>query len=164
MEIRGKVHLLGDNIHTDAIIPTRYLLTMDPKELGKHCLDGLEPGWTQKVNTGDIIVAGSNFGCGSSREHAPLAIKGVGIASVIAKSFARIFFRNAFNIGLPLLEIADDVIIGDGDELFLDVQKGAIKNLTQNNTTTCEPIPAFMLDMINEGGLVGYVKKKLNSI
>jgi len=163
MEIKGKTHLLGDNIDTDAIIPARYMLTMDEKELGKHCLDGLEPGWIEKISAGDIIVAGHNFGCGSSREHAPVAIKGAGIAAVIAKSFARIFFRNAFNIGLPLMEIADDVQIRDKDELSLDVQKGEIKNLTKNEAITCSPIPPFMLDMINQGGLVGYVKNILNS-
>ena len=164
MKIKGKAHLLGNNIDTDAIIPARYMLTMDEKELGKHCLDGLKPGWADKVSAGDIIVAGRNFGCGSSREHAPVAIKGTGIAAVIAKSFARIFFRNAFNIRLPLMEISEDVQIRDKDELFLDIQKGEIKNLTQNEAINCSPIPPYMLDIVKRGGLVDYVKSRLNSI
>ena len=132
MEIRGKVHKVGAHIDTDAIIPARYLVTTDPEELGKHCMAGMDPNWIQGVSKGDIIVAGPNFGCGSSREHAPLAILGAGIPVVVAHSFARIFYRNAFNMGLPLIEVGDLVEnIDEGDELSIDLVKGGDEELDQ---------------------------------
>lgn len=160
--LRGKAHKFGDNIDTDVIIPARYLVTTDPQELAKHCMEPIAPNFPQRAKPGDIIVAGENFGCGSSREHAPLAIKGLGISCVIAKSFARIFYRNAFNIGLPVLECPEAVDeINDGDELEVNIETGEIRNLTTGKTYQAMPIPPFMREILNAGGLINYVRKKL---
>lgn len=154
----------GDNIDTDLIIPARYLNTSDPQELAKHCLEDADPNFAANVRSGEIIVGGKNFGCGSSREHAPLAIKAAGVSCVIAASFARIFFRNALNIGLPILEspeAAED--INNGDELEIDFNKGEIINLSKNKVYSTTPFPEFMQQLIACGGLIEYVKHKLNS-
>jgi 3-isopropylmalate/(R)-2-methylmalate dehydratase small subunit len=162
MIYKGKTHTVGDHIDTDAIIPARFLVTADTAELGKNCFEGLEEGWVKRVTKGDILVAGENFGCGSSREHAPLAIIGAGIPVVLAKSYARIFYRNAFNMGLMLLELGDDIArIKEGDELEIDVAAGKIKNLSSGETIGFNPVPQFMMDMLSGGGLVEYVKRKV---
>lgn len=156
--IKGKVHKLGDNVNTDEIIPARYLNTTDPVELGRHCMETVDPEFSKKIQRGDLIVAGKNFGCGSSREHAPVAIKGCGVSCVIAQGFARIFFRNALNIGLAILEskeAAED--IQQGDELEVDIKAGQIKNITRNKTYQSMPFPKFMQDIINAGGLLKYL-------
>ena len=161
---KGKAHKVGANIDTDAIIPARFLVTTDPMELGQNCMEGLEPGWIARVSEGDIMVGGPNFGCGSSREHAPIAILGAGIPVVIAHSFARIFYRNGFNMGLILLEIGDDVDkINDGDTLSVDPVAGVIVNETSGARIETLPVPPFMQEILDAGGLVGYVKKKLAS-
>jgi len=160
MIIKGKVHKLGDDINTDDIIAAKYLVSSDAEELGRHCLDNIRPDFVSKVKAGDIIVAGKNFGCGSSREHAPLAIKGCGIAAVVARSFAGIFFRNAINIGLPFLELDKAEEISDGDLLEIDLANGIIKNLTQGKTYKTSPFPAFLQEIVEEGGLMKYIKKK----
>lgn len=162
MNYKGKVHKVGDHIDTDAIIPARFLVTADAEKLGANCMAGLEPDWVKRVNKGDIMVAGRNFGCGSSREHAPIAILGAGIPVVVGHSFARIFYRNAFNMGLLLLEVGDQVNrIDDGDELDIDAANGIIHNLTKNTDIACQPIPDSMKAILEAGGLVGYVKKRL---
>ncbi|WP_300162781.1 3-isopropylmalate dehydratase small subunit [Solidesulfovibrio sp.] len=159
---QGKAHKVGAHIDTDAIIPARFLVTTDVAELGANCMEGLEPGWIKRVKKGDIMVAGENFGCGSSREHAPVALLGAGIPVVIAHSFARIFYRNSFNMGLILLEIGDDVgKIGDGDELKIDADSGVIEDLTTGQKIQCKPVPAFMKGILDAGGLVPYVKERL---
>ncbi len=158
MLIKGKVHKLGDDINTDDIISAKYLVSTDAKELGRHCLESLKPDFAGKVNPGDIIIAGKNFGCGSSREHAPLAIKGCGIHAVIAKSFAAIFFRNAINIGLPFLESEEVDKINDGDLLEIDLSSGTIKNLTKNETYQTQPFPNFLQDIVKEGGLMNWIR------
>ena len=160
MIIKGKVHKFGDNINTDDIIPAKYLVYTAAKELGKHCLEGVRPNFVSKVNPGDIIVAGKNFGCGSSREHAPLAIKGCGVAAVVAKSFAAIFFRNAINIGLPFLELKEADKINDGDALEIDVARGIIKNLTRKENYKIETFPQFLQEIIEQGGLMNWMKAK----
>ncbi len=158
----GKAQKVGAHIDTDAIIPARFLVTTDQAELGANCMEGLEPGWVKRVVKGDIMVAGENFGCGSSREHAPVAILGAGIPVVIAHSFARIFYRNGFNMGLVLLEIGDDVAkINDGDKLSVDADTGIIKDLTTGATIQCKPVPPFMKGILDKGGLVSYVKDRL---
>ncbi len=160
--LRGRAHKFGDNIDTDIIIPARYLVTTDPAELAKHCMEAIAPDFPQRVQRGDIIVAGENFGCGSSREHAPLAIKGLGISCVIAKSFARIFYRNAFNIGLPVLECPQAVEdIREGDELEVNLETGTIHNRTTGKTYQAMPIPPFMRQILEAGGLISYVQRKL---
>lgn len=162
MKYRGKVHKVGDHIDTDAIIPATYLVTTDPDELGRKCFEGLEQGWVSRVNRGDILVGGKNFGCGSSREHAPIAILGAGIPVVIAHSFARIFYRNGFNMGLVLLEIGDDAgRISDGQELEVDAKAGEIKNLTTGEVITSLPVPEFMAEILDKGGLVNYVRERV---
>jgi 3-isopropylmalate/(R)-2-methylmalate dehydratase small subunit len=158
----GKAHKGGEHIDTDAIIPAPFLVSTDPLELGKNCMAGLTPGWVKRVKAGDIIVAGENFGCGSSREHAPLAILGAGIPVVVAASFARIFYRNGFNMGLTLLEVGDQVArIKDGDELSVDTGRGVIKNLTSGEEIVCQPVPHSMQAILDAGGLVNYVKARL---
>lgn len=164
MEIQGKVFKYGDNIDTDVIIPARYLNTSDPNELAKHCMKDIDESFAKNVRKEDFIVAENNFGCGSSREHAPIAIKTSGISCVIANNFARIFYRNAFNIGLPILESEEATKnIDYGDQISVDLSKGIIKNLTKNQTYYAQPIPEFMQEMIKVGGLVNNVKEKLNS-
>jgi 3-isopropylmalate/(R)-2-methylmalate dehydratase small subunit len=163
MMIKGKAHKLGDHINTDDIISAKYLVSSDAKELGKHCLESIRPDFISKVNPGDIMVAGKNFGCGSSREHAPLAIKGCGIHAVIAKSFAAIFFRNAINIGLPFLEMAEADKINEGDLLEIDLSSGIIKNTTRNETYRTQPFPPFLQEIVEQQGLMNWVKNKKRS-
>jgi 3-isopropylmalate/(R)-2-methylmalate dehydratase small subunit len=162
LKFKGKAHKFGANVDTDAIIPARYLNVSEPDELAKYCMEGIDPEFIKKIQPGDIIVADSNFGCGSSREHAPVAIKAAGISCVIARSFARIFFRNAINIGLPLLECGEAVDETDaGDVLEVDLAAGKITNVTKNKTFVAESYPDFMMGIINAGGLVEYTKNKL---
>lgn len=161
MEVRGEVFKYGDNVDTDVIIPARYLNTSDPKELAKHCMEDIDSDFVSKVKAGDIIVAKKNFGCGSSREHAPLAIKESGISCVIASTFARIFYRNAINIGLPIMECEEAVKnIDDGDSLEVNFTTGVIKNITKEQEYQAEPFPEFILKIINANGLIGYIKNK----
>ena len=160
----GTVHKLGDHIDTDAIIPARFLVTTDTAELGSHCMEGLEANWVNRVNTGDFIVAGRNFGCGSSREHAPLAILGAGIPVVIAHSFARIFYRNSFNMGLLPIELGDNVAdIATGDTLTIDLDQGMIHNARTGADLPFPALPPAMLELLRGGGLIGYVQKKLHA-
>jgi len=161
MIFKGKAWKFGDDIDTDAIIPARYLNTKDEKELAKHCMEDADPEFVKKMRPGDIIVAGKNFGCGSSREHAPISIKASGISCVIAISFARIFYRNAFNMGLTIIESTDAAEgINDGDEIEVDTDRGIIKNLTTDTTYQTNPIPPFMQELINAGGLIPFVLNK----
>ena len=164
MVIKGRVHKFGDDINTDGIIPAKYLVTTDEKELARHCLENISPDFARKVQPGDIIVAGKNFGCGSSREHAPLAIKGSGIAAVLARSFAGIFFRNAINIGLPFLELPDTDKISEGDWLEINLNSGIIKNLTSGHTYKSEPFPEFLQGIIRHGGLLPWIKAVKESL
>ena len=160
--LEGKVHKYGANVNTDAIIPARYLNISEPAELAKHCMEDIDAEFVSKRQPGDIIMATTNFGCGSSREHAPLAIKAAGISCVIAKSFARIFFRNAINIGLPLLECSEAVDnTKAGDILEVDLSSGRIKNLTNGMVFTAKPYPDFMAELISAGGLIEYTRKRL---
>lgn len=160
MVFKGKVFKFGDNIDTDAIIPARYLNDSNDENLKKHCMEDADETFSSKVSKGDIIIAGNNFGCGSSREHAPRAIKVCGVPVVIAKSFARIFYRNSFNIGLFILE-ADTKGIDNGDIIEVDTDTGEIKNKTKNSIIKAKPIPKFMSELVNAGGLIAYAKKKL---
>lgn len=153
MKITGQVHKFGDNINTDVIIPARYLNTSSNEELASHCMEDIDPNFTKKVKAGDIIVAGSNFGCGSSREHAPIAIKSAGIACVIAKSFARIFYRNAINIGLPILECPDVDKIQNHSRISIDLKLGQI-SVSESTILKTEPFPTFIEELINNGGLI----------
>lgn len=158
--IEGKVWRYGDNIDTDVIIPARYLNTFDPKELAEHCMVDIDPTFAKEVQAGDIMVGGENFGCGSSREHAPVAIKASGVPVVIAASFARIFYRNGINVGLPLLEIGEEVKkISAGDRLRVDVSTGKIENLTTGDVYQAPPLPGFIQDIAKAGGLINYVKE-----
>ncbi|MGE5494002.1 MAG: 3-isopropylmalate dehydratase small subunit [Burkholderiales bacterium] len=157
----GKVYKYGSNVDTDVIIPARYLNTSDPGELASHCMEDIDADFSKTVRKGDIIVAENNFGCGSSREHAPIAIKASGIYCVIANSFARIFFRNSINIGLPILECPDAVKSADsGDELEVDLENGIIRNITKGITSKAEPFPPFMRKIIESNGLIGYISGK----
>ena len=161
MEVTGKVFKYGDNVDTDVIIPARYLNTSDPKELAIHCMEDIDLNFSKKVKKGDIIVANKNFGCGSSREHAPIAIKESGISCVIASTFARIFFLYAINIGLPILECDEAVKnIDANDELEVNFDTGLIKNLTKNEQYQGEAFPEFMQNIINNNGLIGYIRNK----
>jgi 3-isopropylmalate/(R)-2-methylmalate dehydratase small subunit len=159
MILKGRVWKFGDNIDTDVIIPARYLAYTDPKVLGEHCMEPISPSFHKEVKKGDIIVGGLNFGCGSSREHAPIAISALGIPLVIAKSFARIFYRNAFNKGLALLEADIEGDIEEGEIIEVDLSKGVIR--WKKKEVKAKPIPPFMVELINEGGLINYLKKKL---
>ncbi|MCX5656844.1 MAG: 3-isopropylmalate dehydratase small subunit [Candidatus Omnitrophica bacterium] len=161
LKIKGKVWIFGDDINTDDIISAKYLITTDPKELGKHCLEVADKDFSAKVGEGDIIVAGKNFGCGSSREHAPWSIKGCGVSCVIAVSFARIFFRNSINIGLPILECSRATEIKQGDFLEVDLKEGKISNFTQGIIYNTQPFPEFLQELINRGGLMSWVKNRL---
>lgn len=162
MIITGKAHKVGDHIDTDAIIPARFLVTTDYAVLGANCMEGLEPGWVKRVQKNDILVGGENFGCGSSREHAPIAILGAGIPVVVAKSFARIFYRNGFNMGLTLLEVGEDADkLHDGDRLEVDTEAGVIHNKTTGASVRCAPVPPSMQELLDAGGLVSYVKTRL---
>lgn len=158
----GKVFKYGENVDTDVIIPARHLSTSDPIELAAHCMEDIDATFATQVKAGDIIVAGSNFGCGSSREHAPIAIKGAGVICVIAPTFARIFYRNAFNTGLPILECAEAAEkIQAGDEVTVDFETGKITNITSEETYQAEPFPEFISKIIKCDGLVNYVKENL---
>jgi len=162
MKVTGTAHKVGDHIDTDAIIPARFLVTTDAKELGANCMEGLEAGWVERVKENDVMVGGVNFGCGSSREHAPISILGAGIPVVVAHSFARIFYRNGFNMGLVLLEIGDDIAkFSDTDEIEVNATTGEIKNLTTGETVQAAAVPPFMQEILDAGGLVEYAKKKL---
>ncbi|SNR84498.1 3-isopropylmalate dehydratase small subunit [Desulfurobacterium atlanticum] len=159
---RGKAFKFGDDINTDEIIPARYLNTSDPAELAKHCMEDADPEFPSKVQKGDIIVAGKNFGCGSSREHAPIAIKAAGVSAVIAKSFARIFYRNCINIGLPIFESPEAVEgIEEGDIVEVNPVTGIIRNITKNTEFQATPIPPEIREIMDAGGLMEYAKKKL---
>ena len=161
MKIEGKVWRYGDNIDTDVIIPARYLNTFDPAELAKHCMVDIDETFAANVKAGDIMVGGKNFGCGSSREHAPVAIKASGIPVVIAASFARIFYRNGINIGLPLLEIGNAVEkISANDVLRIDTSAGTIENLTTGETFKAQPLPPFVQGIADAGGLINYIKSR----
>ena len=162
MNLQGKAHKFGNDINTDEIIPARYLNTSDPHELAKHAMEDADPDFMRKARAGDFIVAGKNFGCGSSREHAPIALKAGGLAGVIAGSFARIFYRNAFNMGLPIFESeAAAKEIQPGDEIMVDLDTGLIKNLTTGKSYTSQPLPPFMQELITDGGLMTHIKKKM---
>ena len=159
MSVKGRVFKYGDNVDTDVIIPARYLNTSDAKELAAHCMEDIDTEFVKNVTDGDIIVANKNFGCGSSREHAPLAIKTAGVSCVIASTFARIFYRNSINIGLPILECDEAVKnIDAGDELEVDFKTGIIKNLTKNQEYQGEAFPEFMQKIIDNDGLIGYIR------
>lgn len=161
MKVTGKVFKYGDNVDTDVIIPARYLNTSVHKELAAHCMEDIDKDFVNKVEEGDFIVANKNFGCGSSREHAPIAIKAAGVSCVIASTFARIFYRNAINIGLPILECDEAVkAIDNGDKLEVDFSTGVIKNLTENEEYKGEPFPKFMQNIIDNDGLIGYIRNK----
>ena len=161
MNAQGKVHKYGDNVDTDVIIPARYLNTADHKELASHCMEDIDKEFTSKVNEGDIMVGGANFGCGSSREHAPIAIKNSGISCVIAKTFARIFFRNSINIGLAILECPEaSEKIQSGDDVEIDFDTGVITNHTRNEQYKAEPFPDFVKEIIKADGLMNSIGKK----
>jgi 3-isopropylmalate dehydratase small subunit len=160
MIYKGRAWKFGANFDTDAIIPARYLNTTDPVELASHLMEDIDPKFLEKIKPGDILVAEDNFGCGSSREHAPLAIKSAGLSCVVAKSFARIFYRNSFNMGLPIFESAEAVDgIRQGDELEADSESGEIKDLSTGQTFRAQPLPSFMQQLIEAGGLMNYIKK-----
>lgn len=163
MKVTGKVFKYGDNVDTDVIIPARYLNTSVHKELAAHCMEDIDKDFVKNVEKGDFIVANKNFGCGSSREHAPIAIKAAGVSCVIASTFARIFYRNAINIGLPIIECEEAVkAIDAGDRLEVDFSTGEIKNLTKNESYQGEPFPEFMQKIIDNDGLIGYIRNKEN--
>jgi 3-isopropylmalate dehydratase small subunit len=160
MNLVGKVWKYGDDVDTDVIIPARYLNTSDPKALAAHCMEDIDETFASNVKEGDIIVAKDNFGCGSSREHAPMAIKAAGVSCIIANTFARIFYRNSINIGLPILECEAAVAgISNGDKVEVNIETGVIKNLTKDETYQAKGFPEFMKDIINAGGLVNYARE-----
>ena len=161
--LQGKVWKFGDNIDTDLIIAARYLNTSEPSELAKHVMEDADPEFVSKMNEGDIIVAGENFGCGSSREHAPIALKAAGINAVIAPSFARIFYRNAFNMGLPIFELKEAGEINEGDTVRIDMDAGEVINVTQAKTYKFTPIPEFMQQLVDAGGLINFAKKEIEA-
>jgi len=164
MSVRGRAHLVGHHVDTDGIIPARYLITSDPRELAAHAFEDLDPALARRIAPGDIVLAGENFGQGSSREHAPLALVGLGVGAVVAVSFARIFYRNAFNIGLLVVECPEaHAHVRDGDEVEVDVAQGVVRNLTQQDEYAAQPIPEFMQRLVASGGLVGYVRARLAS-
>lgn len=161
--INGKVWTFGKDIDTDLIIAARYLNTSVPEELAKHVMEDADPDFVSKMNKGDIIVAGENFGCGSSREHAPIALKAAGIAAVIAPTFARIFYRNAFNMGLPIFELKESAEINEGDEVTVDMDAGTVTNKTTGKTYNFTPIPAFMQELIDAGGLMNFAQNEIKN-
>jgi 3-isopropylmalate/(R)-2-methylmalate dehydratase small subunit len=163
--MKGKVWKFGDDIDTDIIIPGRYLILRGEDELAEHAMEGLDPEFPKKVSKGDVIVAGKNFGCGSSREHAPVALKGAGISVVVAESFARIFYRNAINVGLPLLEAKDiSKKVSEGDEVDIDMDKGILKDLNTSEEFEVKGLPDFMLEILNKGGLIPYLKENISQM
>jgi len=160
----GRAWCYGDSVDTDVIIPARYLTSTDEAELAKHALEDLDAGFVSGVQPGDVVVAGSNFGCGSSREHAPIALKGAGLGAVVARSFARIFFRNAINTGLVIVTCPEFVDVTDsGDEIDVDVANGVVSNITKGQTFQAEPLPDFVLEIVESGGLVEWVKRRMNA-
>lgn len=162
MILKGRIWKFGNNIDTDAIIPARYLNTSDPKELAGHVMEDADKEFQDRVKPGDIIIAGANFGCGSSREHAPIAIKAAGIQAVVAKSFARIFYRNAFNIGLPIFESKETYEkSSEGDKIEIDADRGIIMNTTKDEQYIAKSIPPFMQELISAGGLIEWTKKRI---
>jgi len=162
LKLCGRVHKYGANVDTDAIIPARYLNVSNPAELARHCMEDIDPDFVRRVRPGDMIVAATNFGSGSSREHAPLAIKAAGVSCVVAQSFARIFFRNAINIGLPILECAEAAERSEPDDVLeVELASGEIKNVTRGIVFKAEPYPDFMLELISAGGLVEHTRRKL---
>jgi 3-isopropylmalate/(R)-2-methylmalate dehydratase small subunit len=164
MKLMGTVWKYGDDVDTDGIIPARYLNVSEPEDLARHCMEDVDPGFARAVQAGDVIVAGENFGCGSSREHAPLAIKGSGVACVVAKSYARIFYRNAINIGLPILECPQAVEeTQKGDRLAADLGAGTVTNLRTGRTYQVSPFPPFIMGIIEAGGLVSYTRERLRA-
>ncbi len=164
MILKGKVWKFGNNIDTDAIIPARYLNTSDPDELAKHLMEDADKDFPSKVKSGDLIIAEANFGCGSSREHAPIAIKAAGVQAVVAKSFARIFYRNSFNIGLPIFESEEAAEkVREGDEIEVDADNGVIRNVTKGEEYTAKPIPPFMQELISAGGLIEWTKRRIKT-
>ncbi len=160
-EITGKVWNFGANIDTDVIIAARYLNSSDPEHLAKYVMEDADPEFPNKLQRGDIIVAGENFGCGSSREHAPIALKAAGVAAVVAPSFARIFYRNAFNMGLPIFELPESLEIKEGEEISINLDAGEITNNTTNKTYKFIAIPEFMQELISTGGLINYAKAEM---
>jgi 3-isopropylmalate/(R)-2-methylmalate dehydratase small subunit len=161
MMFRGRAYTFGNDVDTDAIIPARYLNMSDPEHLGRHCMEDADPAFSSKVEKGDIIIAGKNFGCGSSREHAPIAIKACGVSCVIASSFARIFFRNSFNMGLPIFESDESSAeIREGDIVEVDASTGEIRDLTTGKVYRARPIPSFMQELIEDGGLMEHIRKR----
>jgi len=164
MKIQGKVWKFGDHVDTDIIIPARYLNVSDPDLLAQHCFEDTNPNFMNTINPGDIIVAGKNFGCGSSREHAPLAIKAAGVGCVVAETFARIFYRNALNIGLPIIESPEaSTELQEGEQIWIDLERGEIGVDAKNKVYKTKPIPEFMRTLIERGGLVGYIRDKMRS-
>ncbi len=164
MELNGKAWKFGDNIDTDVIYPAKYLVTFEPKEAAKHAMEGLEPGFSTKIEKGDIIVGGKNFGCGSAREQAPLALKYAGIGAVLAESFARTFYRNAMNVALPVLAVPGiSTATSPGDRITIDLGKGLVRNLSTGKELHTSPLPKFVFDIIQAGGAVPYYKKRLTS-
>ncbi len=162
MQIKGRVYKFGDDIDTDQIIPARYMNTYDPAELAAHCMEDADPSFAGRVEPGAVIVAGKNLGCGSSREHAPIAIKAAGVSCIIASTFARIFYRNAVNIGLPILECPQAVeALKEGDQVEVDLVKGVIKNLSSGEEYHAAPFPPFMQGIIEQGGLINYVRERM---
>lgn len=159
--IEGKVWRFGQDIDTDLIIAARYLNTSNPEELAKHVMEDADPEFVNKMTPGDIIVADQNFGCGSSREHAPIALKAAGVSAVIAPTFARIFYRNAFNMGLPIFELPESAEINEGDVVNVDMEKGTITNKTTSKTYSFTPIPEFMQELINAGGLMKFAEQEI---
>jgi len=164
LEIRGKALTFGDNVNTDVIIPSKYLTLLDPRELAKHAMEGLDPEFATKAREGVILVAGKNFGCGSSREQAPIALKYAGVKCILAESFARIFYRNALNIGLPVLECPQLLNkTAPWDELYVDLAEGKVVNLTKNESFQASKLPSFLLEMIRDGGLIENLRKRLKA-
>lgn len=162
MKFEGQVYKFGDDVDTDVIIPARYLNTTDQAVLGAHCMEGLDPEFPKKVKEGGIVVAGRNFGCGSSREHAPVALKAAGVSCVVAKSFARIFYRNAFNVGLPAIECPEAAEEAEeGEVLEVDLERGVILNRSKGREYRFKPLPPFMLQLIQKGGLIPYVRERI---
>jgi len=161
INLQGKVWKFGDNIDTDLIIAARYLNTSEPAELAKYVMEDADPAFVSKMSEGDIIVAGENFGCGSSREHAPIALKAAGVSAIIAPTFARIFYRNAFNMGLPIFELAESAEINEGDTVRVDMDAGEVINVSQAKTYKFTPIPEFMQELVDTGGLIEFAKKEI---
>ena len=158
MKFTGKVWKFGDNVNTDEILAARYLVTVDPEEMGRHLMEDIRPGFSAQVAPGDIIVAGENFGCGSSREHAPLAIKGAGISAVVAAGYARIFYRNAFNMGLPIFESPEAAAaLEEGAEIAIDADNGTVTDLGSGKVHRSQPVPPFMQDLVRAGGRINYL-------